>query len=83
MGGILEPPTTPIGRDEVALRRHRFFSDLISAAKAATEHRVCFDPLGPFVTEVLPFEALNEGLHFVVFFQSCQLLYLKINKCMD
>lgn len=54
MGGILEPPTTPIGRDEVALKRHRFFSDLISAAQAAAEHRVCFDPLGPFVAETKP-----------------------------
>ncbi|XP_063699492.1 LOW QUALITY PROTEIN: uncharacterized protein LOC134830061 [Culicoides brevitarsis] len=54
LGGILEPPTTPIGRDEVALKRHRFFSDLISAAQAAAEHRVSFDPLGPFVADVPP-----------------------------
>lgn len=60
LGGILEPPTTPIGRDEVAMRRHRFFSDLINAAQAAAEHRVCFDPLGPFVTEVVPTEVLAQ-----------------------
>ena len=47
MGGILEPPVTPIGRDELALKRHRFFSELLSAAQAAAEHRVRFNPLGP------------------------------------
>lgn len=47
----MEPPTTPIGRDELALRRHRFFSDLLNAAHAAVEHRVRFDPLGPFVAK--------------------------------
>lgn len=66
LGGILEPPTTPIGRDEVALKRHRFFSDLISAAQAAAEHRVCFDPLGPFVADVpkpIAEETGEEGSH--------------------
>lgn len=50
-GGTAEPPVTPVGRDELALRRHRFFSDLLDAAQAATEHthRVRFDPLGPSV----------------------------------
>ncbi|EAA43629.4 AGAP010175-PA [Anopheles gambiae str. PEST] len=38
LGGIMEPPTTPIGRDELALRRHRFFSELLNAAHAAVEH---------------------------------------------
>lgn len=47
----MEPPTTPIGRDELALRRHRFFSDLLNAAHAAVEHRVRFDPLGPIVAK--------------------------------
>lgn len=50
VGGILEPPVTPIGRDELALKRHRFFTDLLSAAQAAAEHRVCFDPLDPNIT---------------------------------
>lgn len=45
IGGILEPPVTPIGRDELALKRHRFFSDLLSAAQTAAEHRVRFDSL--------------------------------------
>lgn len=44
-----EPPATPVGRDELALRRHRFFSDLLGVAKAGVEHRVRFDPLGPTV----------------------------------
>lgn len=47
VGGIHDPPNTPIGRDELALKRHRFFSDLLSAAQAAAEHRVRFNPLGP------------------------------------
>lgn len=49
--GPKEPPATPVGRDELALRRHRFFSDLVCAARAAVEHRVRFDPLGPIVAD--------------------------------
>ncbi|XP_063616538.1 adenylyl cyclase-associated protein 1 isoform X2 [Cydia splendana] len=49
--GPTEPPATPVGRDELAMRRHRFFSDLVCAARAAVEHRVRFDPLGPVVAE--------------------------------
>lgn len=49
--GPREPPATPVGRDELALRRHRFFSDLVCAARAAVEHRVRFDPLGPIVAD--------------------------------
>lgn len=48
------PPTTPL--DELALKRHRFFADLIDAANAAIEHRVRFDPLGPIVNEVSTIE---------------------------
>uniref|UniRef100_A0A182T6M5 CAP N-terminal domain-containing protein n=1 Tax=Anopheles maculatus TaxID=74869 RepID=A0A182T6M5_9DIPT len=58
-GGIMEPPTTPIGRDELALRRHRFFSELLNAAHAAVEHRVRFDPLGPEIAKV-PMEEESE-----------------------
>ncbi|XP_029040513.2 adenylyl cyclase-associated protein 1 isoform X1 [Osmia bicornis bicornis] len=47
--GMQEPPATPVARDELALRRHRFFSDLLHAAQNASEHRVRFDPLGPMV----------------------------------
>ncbi|XP_054014061.1 adenylyl cyclase-associated protein 2 isoform X1 [Hylaeus anthracinus] len=47
--GMQEPPATPVARDELALRRHRFFSDLLHAAQTTTEHRVRFDPLGPMV----------------------------------
>ncbi|KOB65369.1 Adenylyl cyclase-associated protein [Operophtera brumata] len=46
-----DPPATPVGRDELAMRRHRFFSDLVCAARAAIEHRVRFDPLGPVVAD--------------------------------
>ncbi|XP_011297992.1 adenylyl cyclase-associated protein 1 [Fopius arisanus] len=48
-GGMQEPPATPVAKDELALRRHRFFSDLIDAAKHSAEHRVRFDPLGPLI----------------------------------
>lgn len=51
-GGILEPPVTPVGRDELALKRHRFFADLLAAAHAAADHRVRFNPLGPEVALV-------------------------------
>lgn len=44
-----EPPVTPIGRDELALKRHRFFAELLTAAQAAADHRVRFNPLGPDV----------------------------------
>lgn len=47
--GVQEPPATPVARDELALRRHRFFSELLQAAQDTTEHRVRFDPLGPKV----------------------------------
>lgn len=46
--GMQEPPATPVARDELALRRHRFFSELLQVAQN-TEHRVRFDPLGPRV----------------------------------
>ncbi|KAM3967900.1 adenylyl cyclase-associated protein 1 [Aphomia sociella] len=49
--GPAEPPATPVGRDELALRRHRFFSELVCAARAAVEHRVRFDPLGPVLAD--------------------------------
>ncbi|XP_023317475.1 uncharacterized protein LOC106654003 isoform X4 [Trichogramma pretiosum] len=49
LGGMQEPPATPVARDELALRRHRFFSDLLQAARSTAEHRVSFDPLGPLV----------------------------------
>ncbi|KAJ8670581.1 hypothetical protein QAD02_001840 [Eretmocerus hayati] len=48
-GGMQEPPATPVARDELAMRRHRFFSDLLQAARSTAEHRVSFDPLGPMV----------------------------------
>ncbi|XP_014214572.1 histone acetyltransferase KAT6B [Copidosoma floridanum] len=49
LGGMQDPPNTPIARDELAMRRHRFFSDLLQAARSTAEHRVSFDPLGPLV----------------------------------
>lgn len=51
-GGVLEPPVTPVGRDELALKRHRLFSEFLAAAQAATEHRVRFNPWGPNVAGV-------------------------------
>lgn len=49
VGGVQEPPATPVGRDELALRRHRLFSELLNAAQDTSERRVRFDPLGPVV----------------------------------
>jgi hypothetical protein len=64
------PPTTPL--DELALKRHRFFADLIDAAQAAVEHRVRFDPLGPLVTEVDDCETpKNSNLNFFSFAVDC------------
>ncbi|KAF6213483.1 hypothetical protein GE061_011203 [Apolygus lucorum] len=45
LGGMSEPPVTPVGRDELALRRHRFFNDLMAASQGI--HKVRFDPRGP------------------------------------
>ncbi|KAI4454155.1 adenylyl cyclase-associated protein [Holotrichia oblita] len=61
-GGVQEPPATPIGRDELALRRHRFFSELLTAAQNVNEHKVRFDPLGPVVAGVSnsEFSAAND-----------------------
>lgn len=46
-------PRTPVGRDEVILRRERLLNRLIDdegdAAQNATEHKVRFDPLGPVI----------------------------------
>lgn len=50
-GGIQEPPVTPVGRDELALKRHRLFSELLAAAQSAAEHRVRFNPWGPNVLQ--------------------------------
>lgn len=38
-----------VGRDELSLRRHRAFSELVGAARAAADHRVRFHPLGPLI----------------------------------
>lgn len=53
-----------LGRDELALKRHRIFSELVGAAKAAVEHKVHFDPL----------ELTNEsGKHFFRMCAFCSL----------
>lgn len=65
-GGTQEPPATPVGKDELALRRHRFFSELMTAAQAAAEHRVRFDPLGPVVAGG---EKYRSQTHFISLFE--------------
>ena len=55
--GWSEPPTTPIGKDELALKRHRFFAELLDAAQAAIDHRVCFNPMGPVVADLTPLDS--------------------------
>lgn len=46
---MLEPPATPVGRDELALKRHRMLSELLDTTENTKEHRVHFDPSGPRV----------------------------------
>lgn len=61
-GGVLEPPVTPVGRDELAMKRHRLFSEILQAAQASAEHRVRFSPWGPHVTTVQQDQLFgNEG----------------------
>ncbi|XP_043287435.1 adenylyl cyclase-associated protein 1 [Venturia canescens] len=64
--GMQEPPATPVARDELALRRHRFFSDLLQAARNTSEHRVHFDPLGPVVHAGCETEDREEHLEDLV-----------------
>ncbi|KAL9923351.1 adenylyl cyclase-associated protein 1 isoform 1-T4 [Glossina fuscipes fuscipes] len=40
--GCLEPPVTPVGRDELELKRQRLYEDLLRAAHAAVEHSARF-----------------------------------------
>ncbi|XP_037958804.1 uncharacterized protein LOC119688193 [Teleopsis dalmanni] len=40
--GCIEPPVTPVGRDELELKRQRLYTDLLRAAHAAVEHSVRF-----------------------------------------
>lgn len=51
--GWSEPPTTPIGKDELALKRHRYFTELLDAAQAAIDQRVCSNPMGPMIADIL------------------------------
>lgn len=51
--GWSEPPTTPIGKDELALKRHRYFTELLDAAQAAIDQRVCSNPMGPMIAEIM------------------------------
>lgn len=48
--GCIEPPVTPVGRDELELRRQRLYTDLLRAAHAAVEHNVRFTP---FATDII------------------------------
>ncbi|KAH8413198.1 hypothetical protein KR009_008736 [Drosophila setifemur] len=38
--GCIEPPVTPVGRDELELKRQRLYTELLRAAHAAVEHTV-------------------------------------------
>lgn len=48
--GCIEPPVTPVGRDELELRRQRLYTDLLRAAHAAVEHNVRFTPFATNIT---------------------------------
>lgn len=51
--GCVEPPVTPVGRDELELKRQRIYKDLILAAQAAVNHSARFEPFifGTTVTQ--------------------------------
>ncbi|XP_037816485.1 uncharacterized protein LOC119606901 isoform X1 [Lucilia sericata] len=42
--GCIEPPVTPVGRDELELKRQRIYKDLLCAAQAAVKHNARFEP---------------------------------------
>uniref|UniRef100_A0A0K8U322 Uncharacterized protein n=1 Tax=Bactrocera latifrons TaxID=174628 RepID=A0A0K8U322_BACLA len=48
--GCIEPPVTPVGRDELELRRQRLYTDLLHAAHAAVEHNVRFTSFATNIT---------------------------------
>ncbi|XP_013107816.2 uncharacterized protein LOC106087344 isoform X1 [Stomoxys calcitrans] len=54
--GCIEPPVTPVGRDELELKRQRLYEDLLRAAQAAVGHSTRFQPLefGTTTSCVLP-----------------------------
>lgn len=81
VGGIQEPPATPIGKDELALRRHRFFSELMIAAQNASEHKVHFDPLGPVVAGVGAGEVLILSQIWDIHKRACYCFYLSVSMC--
>lgn len=58
--GCIEPPVTPVGRDELEMRRQRLYTDLLRAAHAAVEHNVRFTP---FATDIVgnATTRINEG----------------------
>ena len=69
------PPTTPL--DELALKRHRFFADLIDAANNAIEQRVRFDSIGANVETPMNSKFACGKKHFLwhFFFVSKQIFY--------
>uniref|UniRef100_A0A1B0FFF9 Uncharacterized protein n=1 Tax=Glossina morsitans morsitans TaxID=37546 RepID=A0A1B0FFF9_GLOMM len=52
--GCLEPPVTPVGRDELELKRQRLYEDLLRAAHAAVEHSARFSTFGYNGTSAAP-----------------------------
>lgn len=61
--GCIEPPVTPVGRDELELKRQRLYTELLRAAHAAVEHSVA----------VRGMRASIESDSFAFFFRSQQL----------
>uniref|UniRef100_A0A1A9Z5Y6 Uncharacterized protein n=1 Tax=Glossina pallidipes TaxID=7398 RepID=A0A1A9Z5Y6_GLOPL len=52
--GCLEPPVTPVGRDELELKRQRLYEDLLRAAHAAVEHSARFSTFAYNGTSAAP-----------------------------
>ncbi|XP_008200251.1 adenylyl cyclase-associated protein 1 isoform X1 [Tribolium castaneum] len=61
------PPATPVGKDELALRRHRLFSEIIDLTQHAAEHKVKFDPFGPVVAGGSDDNCLRSDLEDLIF----------------
>uniref|UniRef100_A0A6P4EFF4 Adenylyl cyclase-associated protein 1 isoform X3 n=1 Tax=Drosophila rhopaloa TaxID=1041015 RepID=A0A6P4EFF4_DRORH len=67
--GCIEPPVTPVGRDELELKRQRLYTELLRAAHAAVEHSVAVrdnEPEAKPTAAVQHLESICERLETLV-----------------
>ncbi|XP_070140920.1 adenylyl cyclase-associated protein 1 isoform X1 [Drosophila kikkawai] len=67
--GCIEPPVTPVGRDELELKRQRLYTELLRAAHAAVEHSVAVrdnEPEAKPAASVEHLESICERLETLV-----------------